>query len=717
MLGWKSYNFIALVLILQAMVFFVVYANISTARMIIGFIYLLIVPGAVILKLLALERLDVSEKILFSASLSIAFIMFIGVAINELGKLVISNPLSLDILLISINLVLLSVALIGTRRYTDSNLTDTQQAKLSGYLVSILIFVFLSLLGALGILNVNSSGNNLLILGLIIAVCVIVTLAFVSEKIIPSKIYPLILFSIFICLLLFLGITPTLVTPYITGTGDITHEYYVYRLTGQYWYSELPSDFGYYFRTDSYYSMPSITILPTIFSTITAMDSIFLFRIFYPIITAFIAIGAYKVYQTQTDNKTAFLATFFLITITVGKGMGSAKQLVAELFYVLIFLLLFEKSVDPLKRRLLLIFFGTGLILSHYGLTYIFMFNVVVAVFIFSFLHFRKTGHINISQTKIPLTFIVLFLTIAFSWYVYINRSATFTPLVETIETVGRNLGQFFNLESRGTALQGLGIVETPSVFYRISSILFLFTEFLLVVGFVKLLIGKNKKSRFSIEYKVFAAINMAIIAVNLLLPSIADTFLMARFYQITLILLAPLAIVGGKAILNLILNHRYQKFYPTVLLLLIFIPLFLFQTQFVYEVTGDRSYSLALSGYRWSSTELYYYTVNDQEVFSAKWIAQYSGTSTVIYSDQTSLSGVLLAYGNITGRNIKQLIGTDRLTSGDVIYIADSDLVDKGYVFNTTLLSPVMEQKNTIYSNGKTVIYKGQGSPSAIDD
>ncbi len=707
--SWKSHSFLALVLILQVMVFLVVYANIPIARVVVCFLYLLFVPGVVILKLFALKTLDISEKILFSVGLSIAFLMFIGVAINEIGKLVVSNPLSLNLLLLAINSVLLFAAFIGNSRSTDSSLANTQQTKFSRYVFLILLFISLSLLGSFGILNVNYSGNNFLILLLIVAFCIIVSLALFSEKFVPSNIYSLLLLVIFICLLLFVG--SALVTPYITGTGDTTIEYYVFRLTDQRWNSQFPSNFAYYFRTDTYYSMISITILPTIFSTITEMDPIFLFKCLYPIVVSFTVIGTYKLYQTQTDKKTAFLATFFFIAISFGKGMGSSKQLIAELFYVLLFLTLLKKDIPLLKRNLLLIIFGTALVLSHYSLAYIFLFNIFVSFLIFVFLHYSKIGSTNIWQAKIPLTFIALFSIITFAWNVYINRSAAFYPLVETFDIVTKNLGQFFNPASRGTALTGLGVVQTPTIFYRISSILFIFTEILIVIGFIKLLISKNKTSKFGINYKVLATINMAIIATNILLPSIADTLLMARFYQITLIILAPLAVIGGKAILDLLLKHRFQKFYTVALALLIFIPLFMFQTQFVYEVTGDQSYSLALSGYRWNSTQLYYNTISTQKVAGAQWITDNANSSSnILYSDRSSLSGVLIAHGMKTGRDIYDLLGTTALASNAFIYIADAELVDEGYILNTTLVSPILEKQNKIYSNGESEIYNSYG-------
>lgn len=513
----KSKAFILSIIVLQIAVYFVIYADILIARMIVCFLYLLFVPGFVILKVLSLKTPDASEKILFSVGLSIAFLMFIGVAINGIGKIFFNNPLSLNLLILSINTVLLFVAFIVNRQ-PSSNVTNSIRLELSKYLFLTLLCISLLLLGSYGIFIVNYSGNSYFILLLIVAISIIISVVFAKENIFPLNFYPFLLLIIFLCTLLFVATSYSLVTPYITGSGDQWLEYFTFRSTGNFWYSQLQTN-------SPFYSMLSITILPAIFSTITAMDTSFLFKLLYPLVASFVAIGAYKLYQTQTDNKTAFLATFFLITISIGKGMGPSRQEIAELFYVLLFLILLKKDIAPPKKTLLLIVFGVALILSHYSLTYLFLLTMIASFVILIFLDYSKTGQIRGFQEKIPLTFIVVVSVCSFAWYVFINGSAAFKPLTDMVSTVVSNLNQFFNPSSRGTALEGLGLVQTTSIYNSISSALFILTEFLMLLGFISLLIGKNKSLRFSIEYKIFASLNMAIIVINILLPRIADTF------------------------------------------------------------------------------------------------------------------------------------------------------------------------------------------------
>jgi uncharacterized membrane protein len=555
---------------------------------------------------------------------------------------------------------------------------------------------------------VNYSGNNTFILLLILAISIIITLVFLDKEILPSNFYPLLLLIIFVCTLLFVSTSYALVTPYITGAGDQWAEYYAFRLTGHFWNAQLRIDLP-------YYSMVSVTILPVVFSTITAMDTSFLFKLLYPLVGAFIAIGTYKLYQTQTDNKTAFLATFFLITISVGKGMGPARQQIAQLFYVLLFLIFFKKGISPLKRDVLLIIFGTALVFSHYSLTYIFLLIMLASFLIFVFLDYSKTGRIRISQTKIPLTFVIFFSTIAFSWYIFVNASATFNPLIETVNTVMSNLDQFFNPASRGTALQGLGLVQTPSIFYEISRDLFILTEFFVVFGFIGIVTRRDQASKFSIEYKTFATLNLAILAINILLPRIADTFLMQRFYQTTLIILAPLAVIGGKVICEFILKNRFKKFYTIALVFVVFIPLFLFQTNLIYEVTQDRSWNLPLSMYRWDANQLHDYIVSTQEVVGAQWISQHANLSNIaIYSDPASISNVLIAYGMVFGGKYP-LTNVTVVAGKGVVYLSTLNVVygvvpSGQLLWNTSELSYIFDDLSLIYNNEQCVIYQNTG-------
>jgi len=668
------------------------------------------VPGISIIKLLQLNKLNTAERVLLSLGLSIAFLMLIGLFINEIGKLAFTNPLSLNILLLSINTAVLLISLMVIK-HDDSSLLHFLQFKISEKVFSALLIISLSLLGFYGTLMVIVSGNSFPLLILIIASSISVSSVFISEKISP-KLYPWILLVVSFCMIFFAS--GTLISKFIGGIGDGPIEFYAFRLTETrgFWDSAVTYS-PYAWNLFPTYSMLSVTILPMFFSVITGADSSLIFNLIYPFITAFLALGAYKLYQTQTEDKVAFLAAFFFFTISFGKGFGSYKQQIAQLFYILLFLLLFKKDIPSSKKKILFIIFSAGLVISHYALTYIFLFIILLAFLILVFLERMKTGYFSIHQTKISLTLVLIFLTINLSWYIFVNSAATFNLLNEEVNTVISNLGQFFNLESRGTALQGLGFVETPTIFHNISRTFFITTEFLLIIGFFKLLTSKNKISKYSLEYKVIATINMTIIAINILLPRLADTLLMSRFYQTTLIILAPLAVLGGETIIKFIPRLNIRKFSVPILAFIVFIPLFLFQTGFIYEIAKVPNFSLALSMYRWNDLELYKHIINTQEASGAMWLSRHVNTTNIsVYSDAVSQFNVLTSYGMIERGRVHYLSNMTRPTSKEFIYIASLNLISKGYIFNASEISPVVEFSDKIYSNGECEIYEGVNVP-----
>jgi uncharacterized membrane protein len=234
-----------------------------------------------------------------------------------------------------------------------------------------------------------------------------------------------------------------------------------------------------------------------------------------------------------------------------------------------------------------------------------------------------------------------------------------------------------------------------------------------LVFGFIKLLRSK-RDSGFSVEYKIFAAFNMGIIAVNILLPRIADTFLMERFYETTLIILAPLAVIGGKAMLEFVLKRRFQKFYTAVLVFSIFVPFFIFQTGFVYELAGTPNWSVSLSKHRTSQVELYrkFGCIDTYYVSGAEWLSNgVFSEYTVVYADNLARRNELRAYAMIYTGYSKSLSNVTQLKAGDFVYLNPANniggmIIGEKYAWNVSDL-PYLYDASKIYSNGGAEVYK----------
>lgn len=702
-----------LILLSHFLLYFAIFGNFQIFRSVVGFVYLLFVPGIVALRLLKIKGLATSEKVLLSVGLSVAILMLVGLALNSLAPIVgFAFPLSVNRILLSISLIVLPLSFFSVGADELSARAVFSRVE-RGSLFCIAVSVFLIAIGIYGIMVLEVTGSSLLLLLLILSVAVVVFFASFSQKLVPPKFYPLILLVACAALLFFVGNDTALLTNYLTGRGDQWIEFYAFRLTDipSIWLSTAASSAS----TPSLfptYSMLSVTILPTIFERITGLDSSWIFKLLYPCIVCFMAVGAYALYRTQTENRVAFIATFFFITVSVGKGWGSDKQLVAQLFLVTLLFVIFKPGLPRLKRDVLFIILGLGLLLSHYSLSYLFMITLLFAWLILVGKEYIKKGRFSVEQQRIPLDLVLIYLTMGLSWYVYVNSSEAFNNIVQTLYSVMGNIGQFFDVRSRGTALAGLGIVNTPTILSRISVYYFFLTEVLLILGFLWVWFRKGRTT-FVFEYKLIALINVLIISANLILPRLADTFLMERFYQTTLIVLAPFAVLGAKAVFDRIPRINTRFVYP-IIVLLIFVPFFLFQTGFTYEVAGQENDAQTLDMHRWDNFKVSLLFVTFREVSGANWLSTNVNVSNIsVLSDLSAQHNVLTGYGLI-GRGQVGLLSSEAARNVGVaqfVFLRPGNVIDgkiEGYseVFNSSLISSSFQEMDKVYSSGGCEVY-----------
>src|SRR3989344_8405978 len=92
-------------------------------RQILGFLFLVFVPGIVIMLILKIREVGFWEYLVYTVGLSISFIMFAGLAVNWILPWlnITDRPLSLWPILLSFNLFLLILANIAYRRNKDLN--------------------------------------------------------------------------------------------------------------------------------------------------------------------------------------------------------------------------------------------------------------------------------------------------------------------------------------------------------------------------------------------------------------------------------------------------------------------------------------------------------------------------------------------------------------------------------------------------------------------
>lgn len=705
---WKSLDFLISILVLQFLVYITVFLDVPVARQIVGFVYFTFVPGLVMIRLLKMDEINELETILLSVGFSVAFLMLAGFLIDIFYQIFnIPQPLSLMPLITIMNTAVLVGAVLAYLRKERISLTEATGLNIPPVAILIILLPVLAVIGAMW---VNIYGNNLILLAGIMVVASLFIIGIASQKAIPSKVYPVAVFAI----ALFLLYQSSFISRYVVSFGsDIPVEYYVSNLTlkNASWSSALSftADSGY----GRLYSMLSVTILPTVYSVLLNLDLTWIFKILYPLIFSCVPLGLYQLWQSNFGKKRAVIAAFFLTAEATfyTEMLGLARQIIGELFFVLLLIVIFDKKLKTSNRAICYILFSIALVTAHYALAEIFLFFISFAL-VYAVVMRR-------SSRKVTISIVVLFFVIMFLWYIYTSGSATFNSFLSFGQNVYSQLGDFFNPASRGqTVLEGLGLTAAPSIWNVVSRDFAYITEALIVLGFISIIIRRTD-IKFEREYLVFTLAAFVFLIAVIAVPGLANTLNITRFYHILLFLLAPLCVLGAEFLVRPIFKRRTEMI-ALALLVIILVPYFLFQTGFIYEITRSQTYSLPLSGSRLGSVFLYeqFGYSSDHDVSGALWLSETVDLkNSKIYADEPSALNVLSSYGMVYRPNIEVLSNVTILSQNAIVYLSEVNMVNGVIIgfntWNTTSLANVFGLTDSVYSNGGCQIYNnviGQG-------
>jgi uncharacterized membrane protein len=692
----KPKGYLLTLLFLQFLFDITIIFDIPIARQVIGFFYLTLAPGFIIILLLNFEdELNWLELILFSAGFSISFLMIIGLILNELCLFIINiQPLLTAPLIVTLNtLLLVSIIAIYLKNEHTKILTlaSINQIKL---LFPLLLPLILSIGGAM---LVNLNGNNFVLMLMILAVSLIATPILIAKKEFPVSMYVFLLFIIAISLVYH----SSLISNYLVGFASDSHvEHFIFQNTklSGYWNSSLFAVNIGYGRLNS---MLSITILPTIYSNLLNLDSTMVLKLLFPFIFSLVPTGLYQIWQGVVNKKGAFASAFLLIAQATfyTEMLGLNRQMIGELFFVLLLITMLHQKMKFFKKMICYTIFSFALITSHYGLAEIFMF--FISSVLISLIILKST------RKNITVTMVVYFLVIMFAWYIFTSNSTVFQSFSEFGDHVYKQLADFFNPNTRGqTVLRGLGLESPPTIWNAISRAFAYATEVLIVIGFVGL-ISRKIKPNFNREHYILTCIAMGFLVMLILVPGLAETMNMTRFYHLLLFFLAPLCILGAEIIVKLIFKRRQQTF-ASILLLTILVPYFLFQINFVYELTGSQTWSLPLSMHRLHirlHTDFAF--VTKEEVLGVRWLSGYFEIENSTLFADSHVFSVLVGYGMIN--RMSPLTNVSIPKPNSIIYLGTLNtlynliIYDSVWSTNEVLGSYTV---NILYSNGECEIY-----------
>jgi uncharacterized membrane protein len=675
--------------------------DIPIARQVICFLYLTFVPGFMIMNLLGAQELDNLESFLFSIGLSIAFLFIIGLLLNSFGPSIgISHPLSLVPLTIAISAITVLFAFLSYARNKRVVFPFSNSLKIP---ISILPLAVPPILSIAGAYLVNISGNSSILLLMIIAIAAISVTSILFQKRQLSKVYPLILLTVSIALLFHF----TLISGYVHG-ADVHLEYYVFRITQNSSYWDPNISFGTTFRaldTSRMNNMLSITVLPTIYSNLLNLDATWTLKVVFPLVFSFLPLGLYVLFQQYFEKRIAFVSVLLVMFgMSFLEITTLARQMIGEVFFVLLLIVLLDKKMKPTFQKTCFAIFGFALVTSHYAMALIFLFLVVVSWLLIFGLRKR-------SSTIFKPSLIALFFSTMFLWYIYTSWSASFSSIEVFSRNIFSSLGEFFNPSSRGSqVLIGIGLQEATSIWQMASRFFAYATEAFIVIGLFAV-VSKKTEKKFEDEFVALLILSGAILAMCILLPQFALSLQMTRFLHITLLILAPMFFLGCETFTRLVLKRKNKLL--ILLVLSILIPYFLFQTNFVYEITRQESWSVPLSlsrmGLRPYTIEFCY--VQEQDVFGATWLSKNLNTkTTMIYADGPSVMNVLTSYGMIErdiGVKVEIISNATNVVSNGTIFLSKINVVNGVFeLSNLSDISPILSHTNAVYVNGGSEIY-----------
>jgi uncharacterized membrane protein len=697
---WKFSRFIKLIIIVQLLTLFLVGLNlkgitIPIITQLTGFIYLTVIPGFLILRILKIHQIGSVKSLLYAVGLSIVSVMFLGFIVDMVLPFVgIYNPLSIIPITLAVSLYVLILSIISYIRdkdFNDPSLIDTKDL-LSPVFIFLCLIPFMAIFGSY---TMNLYHNNIISMILLVLIAVIFIL--VVSNIIPPKLY---LFAIWIVSISLLYMS-SLISPFIWG-WDIQNEYYLANLVLNYSYWN-------YMLPDAYNSMLSIVMLGPVYSMVTSLSLDYVLKIIFPFILSLVSVGLYKIFKTQTNNsKIAFMSVFLFISFNTFyiELVSITREITAELFLILLLLLFLDRKFKP-NLLVLMIAFTMGLVVSHYSTTYFFIaafigVTLMLAIFNLSNFHLSR-DKVGFKGNKTLLfllpsitTFMILF---AYIWYGSFSQGLAIKSIIDVLTYIKQDLFDTLNLW-----IWKIGLVPSTTIYILLIILLIIIA--LIIIYLIKIsqkrfqssehhwMSSIQNKIQDKLNYKVIAVISivvlvvlsffvgpyktwivtvlrylnfavvffsllgMALIFLNIhknkfqntflafsivgavmlitgfLVPAFEGSFNISRIYELSFLILSPFCVIGGMKALGSIygiLKREKIGDEKSLKLFSIFLIIFLLFNTGFVSVLANQSIPMHLSNQERLSD--YYPLFDQQESTSAKWLINHNITSN-IYTD-----------------------------------------------------------------------------------
>jgi uncharacterized membrane protein len=668
-----------------------------------------------------MHRLGSIVTVLFTVGLSLTFNMFLGFLVNFIYPVIgITHPITLIPLFTTwaVVLGLLSV----TAYLRDKNYSCQHDLKLAELLSpAVLLFILLPLLAIAGTQVVNYYNNNIVLLILMVLIAVI-AIVIISTKIIPIRLYPVAVFSIALSLLWH----SSLISMHLTG-WDIMDEYYYYSqvVRNGTWDLTLPN---------TYNAMLSVTILPAVYTYFLNMPGEAVFKVIYPFLYALVPMALYTIFDKQLGSQRAYTCAFLFMSIVVFPLMTTlARQMIGELFFVLLTVLIMDKQVTS-TGKILFILFGASLIVSHYSISYVFIAYMILSLIM---IYIYKEN-----RSQISVYAVIFFGVVCLFWYIFISSSAPLNSIVyigkNTLQHVITGFLDMFNTEAAFILTQ-----SSPNAIHLINRIVYYMILFFTAVGAFRLLPGRNKK--LLIEYQAFAFGSYALLAASIIVPFFSQSLSVQRVFHLSIMVLAPFTILGFEDTIRIVVrlirfsNHDILHSFSKISMSLLLALFFLFESGFIFEVVHDpwvNSLPMNLGHIERNTRDIEIESKialrnmcpTEQEISSAIWLSNSKENELLVFATLHDYRVPSLeAYGLLPVKKTLPIIPSDS-NSGigqGYIYLGYANIIygyggtssafikgsnSKATIWDINEIDPILNRSLKIYDNAASEVYWSPG-------
>ncbi len=651
-------------------------------------VYLLFVPGMLVLRALRLHQLGGVRTPLFAVGLSLATVMGTGLLMTTLYPLLgFERPLALVPVVMTQGVIITFLAVLSYWRDcgpTEDAIIDRRDV-LTPSVLALCVLPFMSIIATYAM---NAYGSNLLLLALIIIIA-ITALWISTSASFPKELYPLAVFVIAVALLYH----ASLISSYVWG-WDIQQELYTANavLNNAQWNVHVIGATN---------AVLSVTLLAPLISIVSGVSVVWIFKTIYPLLFALVPVGLFVVFQKQTSDRIALLASFFVTFLfTFFTEMPSlARQEIAELFLVLLLIVLVDKRVGSEGKAplyALCAIFAASVVVSHYALAFIFIAYLVVAWLLLFLVDNPAMRRLHTAAHSEPpakpwsrpkrmltLPFILLFAAFTVAWYATLGSAALAGDIAPVLTKVGYTLLSPLNVlfaigigavayvcalvivyvlvtraqrkaptllrlfgalavvlsaslvlaRYHGILVNELLQIGTRSPLHEVVELLYLLGLLLIILGLAALALRRCRLT-FDQEFVALALASLAILMTAVVFPMLALTIDTTRLYQISTLLLAPFCVTGALLIggvpgrLRAKPRERTGVSVAYKLVAALFVIMLLFGTGLVYEVTRQDPTSFFLN----DSIDAPRF--NAREVAGAQWLYAMKAAALPVHAD-----------------------------------------------------------------------------------